>query len=101
MRVGMTAASHLRHVDLDQESTLFCMVWAVSHGRSISGRSHGEKTKEQQEENRCASVALPEPECCRMDVGATKIYVAVPVDRDPQPVRHFSTFTEDLHAVAA
>jgi hypothetical protein len=28
--------------------------------------------------------------------GATPIYVAVPVDRDPQPVRSFQTFTEDL-----
>jgi len=34
------------------------------------------------------------------DIGATEIYIAVPVDRDPQPVRHFSTFTEGLHAAA-
>jgi len=33
--------------------------------------------------------------------GATEIYIAVPADRDPQPVRHVSTFTEDLHAAAA
>jgi hypothetical protein len=32
-----------------------------------------------------------------IDIGATSIYVAVPVDRDPQPVRSFKTFTEDLH----
>jgi len=32
-----------------------------------------------------------------IDIGATSIYVAVPVDRDPQPVRSFQTFTEDLH----
>ena len=30
-------------------------------------------------------------------VGATEIYVAVSVDRDPQPVRGFSTFTADLY----
>jgi len=41
------------------------------------------------------------PNAAGVDVGATEIYIAVPVDRDPQPVRHFSTFTEDLHAVAA
>ena len=35
-----------------------------------------------------------------VDIGATEIYIAVPVDRDQQPVRHFSTFTEDLHAAA-
>ena len=36
-----------------------------------------------------------------VDIGATEIYVAVPGDRDPQPVRCFPTFTEDLHAAAA
>ena len=35
-----------------------------------------------------------------VDIGATEIYIAVPGDRDPQPVRCFSTFTEDLHAAA-
>ena len=36
-----------------------------------------------------------------IDVGATEIYVAVPPDRDVQPVRCFATFTEDLHAAAS
>jgi transposase len=36
-----------------------------------------------------------------VDIGATEIYVAVPGDRDPQAVRCFPTFTEDLHAAAA
>jgi transposase len=40
------------------------------------------------------------PNAAGVDVGATEIYIAVPVDRDPQPVRHFPTFTEDLHAAA-
>src|ERR1700674_1814043 len=40
------------------------------------------------------------PNAAGVDIGATEIYIAVPVDRDPQPVRHFSTFTEDLHAAA-
>jgi transposase len=35
-----------------------------------------------------------------IDIGATSIYVAVPVDRDPRPVRSFQTFTEDLHRLA-
>ncbi len=35
-----------------------------------------------------------------IDVGATEIYVAVPPDRDPQPVRRFQTFTGDLRAMA-
>ena len=33
-----------------------------------------------------------------IDIGATEIYIAVPGDRDPQSVRHFDTFTADLHA---
>ena len=35
-----------------------------------------------------------------IDIGATSIYVAVPWDRDPQPVRCYQTFTEDLHKIA-
>src|ERR1700680_1098494 len=41
------------------------------------------------------------PHAAGVDVGATEIYIAVPVDRDPRPVRRFSTFTEDLRAAAA
>lgn len=35
-----------------------------------------------------------------IDLAATIHYVAVPPDRDPQPVRSFGAFTEDLHALA-
>jgi transposase len=38
-----------------------------------------------------------EPHAAGIDVGATEIFVAVPQDRDPSPVRSFETFTEDLH----
>jgi len=31
-----------------------------------------------------------------VDIGATEIYVAVPADRDPEPIRMFPTFTLDL-----
>ncbi len=40
------------------------------------------------------------PNAAGVDIGATEIYIAVPGDRDLQPVRCFSTFTEDLHAAA-
>lgn len=36
-----------------------------------------------------------------IDIGATEIYVAVPVDRDEEPVRCFGSFTEDLRKIAA
>ena len=35
-----------------------------------------------------------------IDIGATEIYVALPPERDDEPVRCFSSFTEDLHAIA-
>lgn len=41
-----------------------------------------------------------EPSAAGVDVGATEIYIAVPPDRDTQPVRRFQTFTEDLRAAA-
>ena len=40
------------------------------------------------------------PNAAGVDIGAMEIYIAVPTDRDPQPVRCFSTFTEGLHAAA-
>ena len=41
-----------------------------------------------------------EPNAAGIDVGATKVYVAVPADRDDLPVRSFATFTEDLQRLA-
>jgi len=40
------------------------------------------------------------PHAAGIDVGATELYTAVPADADPEPVRTFATFTEDLHALA-
>ena len=36
-----------------------------------------------------------------VDVGAREIFVAVPADRNAEAVRPFTTFTEDLHKIAA
>lgn len=43
---------------------------------------------------------LLEPNAAGIDIGAREIFVAVPPDRDPQPVRVFQTFTEDLYRMA-
>ena len=40
------------------------------------------------------------PNAAGIDCGSTMHYVAVPPDRDPEPVRSFKTFTEDLHRLA-
>ena len=40
------------------------------------------------------------PNAGGIDMGAMEIFVAVPADRDPESVRSFPTFTQDLHALA-
>jgi transposase len=46
-----------------------------------------------------ASPAL-NPHAAGIDIGATAIYVAVPAEQDPAPVRCFGTFTQGLLALA-
>ena len=41
------------------------------------------------------------PNAAGLDIGSAEIVVAVPPDRDPEPVRVFATFTADLHALVA
>jgi transposase len=41
------------------------------------------------------------PHAAGADIGAREIYVAVPMALSPEPVRCFSTFTEDLRALVA
>ena len=47
------------------------------------------------------NVQLPtlRPHAAGIDIGATQIQAAVPCDADSRPVRTFSTFTDDLHAL--
>src|SRR3982751_704725 len=42
-----------------------------------------------------------EPNAAGIDIGSREIFVAVPPDRDPNPVRVFATFTENLQELAA
>ena len=43
---------------------------------------------------------LLEQNAAGIDIGATEMYVAVGAERDPQPIRCFETFTQDLYALA-
>ena len=43
---------------------------------------------------------IQEPDAAGIDIGAREIFVAVPGDRDENPVRVFSTFTESLQEMA-
>ena len=46
------------------------------------------------------STPVVNPNAGGIDIGATEIFVAVPANRDPDSIRSFPTFTEDLHALA-
>lgn len=54
----------------------------------------------QRRTTRAVTTPILRPHAAGIDIGATELYVCVPLDRDPQPIRHFGTFTEDLFAVA-
>jgi len=41
------------------------------------------------------------PNAAALDIGAELIVVAVPADRDPEPVRAFRTFTPDLQELVS
>jgi transposase len=47
--------------------------------------------------NQRVAPPIMNPDAAGIDIGATEIYVAVPADRDPEPIRMFATFTEDLN----
>lgn len=48
-----------------------------------------------------ANTQLPalHPHAAGIDIGASEMQVAVPCDADPDPVRTFTTFTDDLLAL--
>lgn len=52
--------------------------------------------------SRAASTSMPavHPNAAGIDVGGASHYVAVPADRDEQPVREFAAFTGDLYRLA-
>lgn len=56
--------------------------------------------KKQKKAKAVKVVQVIQPNAAGIDIGATEIYIAVPEDRDPRPIRCFDTFTEDLHNAA-
>jgi len=64
----------------------------------LQGGAMSRKRKNNKKKVSAPTLYCLNPNAAGVDVGATEIYIAVPVDRDPQAVRHFSTFTGDLHA---
>lgn len=51
-------------------------------------------------QKRVAVLPIVEPSAAGIDIGATEMFVAVPADRDSEPIRSFPTFTCDLERLA-
>ena len=49
---------------------------------------------------RAAALTITHPNAASIDIGSASHFVAVPPDRDDQPVYEFSSFTADLNALA-
>jgi hypothetical protein len=64
---------------------------------------HGEnmpKPKHVQRGSRISpTIRVLEPNAAGIEIGATEVFVAIPSDRDPRPVRRFSTFTDHLNCL--
>lgn len=56
--------------------------------------------KSRKDRKKKAAMPVLRPNAAGIDIGATEIFVAVPADRDPQPIRSYPTFTPDLQALA-
>jgi transposase len=52
------------------------------------------------EKNKAKALRVCHPDAAGIDIGSDTHWVAVPPERDDQPVRPFSTFTADLHRLA-
>lgn len=63
---------------------------AGGFGKPVGGRKRGQATER----------PPLQPNAAGIDIGAREIFVCVPADRDPQPVRVFDTFTADLNRMA-
>ena len=47
-----------------------------------------------------AALTITHPNAAGIDIGSASHFVAVPPDRDDEPVREFPSFTVDLNAIA-
>jgi transposase len=65
-------------------------------------RTSAKKSKKQKQKIRFQpDWPLLHPDAAGIDLGSREHWVAVPADRDRQPVRAFGTFTQDLQALVA
>ena len=57
-------------------------------------------TQRNRSSTRAAPLALTHPNAAGIDIGSASHFVAVPPDRDDEPVREFRSFTGELHRLA-
>jgi hypothetical protein len=73
------------------------------HNLSMKESPMGHNRPQSRKKSKRVSPSLLErikPSAAGIDCGSEQHYVAVPSDRDPEPVRSFKTFTADLHRLA-
>jgi transposase len=63
----------------------------AQRNRSVSRRKPGKSR---------AALTITHPNAAGIDIGSASHFVAVPPDRDDEPVREFPSFTVDLNALA-
>jgi predicted nucleic acid-binding protein len=66
------------------------MVMIMEHGMTQQGKP----------KKRGPRLEVTNPNAAGIDIGCASHYVAVPADRDDEPVREFSSFTVDVHKLA-
>ena len=69
--------------------------------RATRRQGGGQQQKRRASRVRAAQLEQLNLNAAGIDVGATAHWVAVPADRDAQPVQRFGAFTADLYALAA
>jgi len=60
-------------------------------------KNNSKKQKTQEGQSSSSSLPVLFPDTAGIDIGSKSHFVAVPSERDNNPVREFSTFTADLH----
>lgn len=65
-----------------------------------SNKQNQKRRKKHSRKKQRTSFPVINPNAAGIDVGSEEHWVAVPEDRDQQPVRNFKCFTADLHAMA-
>ena len=69
-------------------------------GRRKTARNAERRKRAKKEVRAVLGLPVLHADTAGIDIGATEIYVAVPADRDEEPVRCFEAYTGDLRGIA-